>query len=160
MSPFISSIIFQASPAYGVYISQLGNKILCTEQWFSGQSSAADTKATQTRLRCSQVEVITTNNLLSSSQSGWPLRNIHISNDNGSFTFCVDVFFPLSLPKLFTGLIYHRHSNSGPPFFLIWFLLRLWYGSLSGSISLNHLSIFYNCQNTKRESSLRLDILQ
>jgi hypothetical protein len=31
-----------------------------------------------------------------------------------------------------------------PPFFLIWSLPRLWYGSLSGSISLNHLSIFYN----------------
>ena len=54
----------------------------------------------------------------------------------------------------------HRHSKSGPPFFLIWSLPRLWYGSLSGSIYLNHLSIFYNCQNTKRESSLRLDILQ
>ena len=88
---------------------------------------------------------------------------------------------------------HHRHSNSGPPsFFLIWSLPRLWYGSLSGSISLNHLSILYNIscynslvlltfvsrsscritytciyikvrnnrQNTKRESSLRLDILQ
>jgi hypothetical protein len=45
---------------------------------------------------------------------------------------------------------YHRHSNSGPPFFLIWSLLRLWYGSLSGSISLSHLSIFHNisCYNS------------
>ena len=36
------------------------------------------------------------------------------------------------------------------PFFLIWSLPRLWYGSLSGSISLNHLSIFYNisCYNS------------
>ena len=44
----------------------------------------------------------------------------------------------------------HRHSNSGPPFFLIWSLPRLWYGSFSGSISLNHLSIFYNisCYNS------------
>ena len=44
----------------------------------------------------------------------------------------------------------HRHSNSGPPFFLIWSLPRLWYGSWSGSISLNHLSIFYNisCYNS------------
>jgi hypothetical protein len=44
----------------------------------------------------------------------------------------------------------HRHSNFGPPFFLIWSLPRLWYGSLSGSISLNHLSIFYNisCHNS------------
>ena len=86
--------------------------------------------------------------------------------------------------------IIHRHSNSGPPIFVIWSLPRLWYGSLSGSISLNHLSIFYNIscynslvlltcvsksscrityiyikvwnnrQNIKRESSLRLDILQ
>ena len=38
----------------------------------------------------------------------------------------------------------HRHSNSGHPFFLIWSLPRLWYGSLYGSISLSHLSIFYN----------------
>jgi len=37
---------------------------------------------------------------LQKSQSGSPLRNIHISNDNGSFTFYVDVFFPLSLPRL------------------------------------------------------------
>ena len=86
----------------------------------------------------------------------------------------------------------HRHLKSGPPFFLIWSLPRLWYRSLSGSIYLNHLSICYNIscynslvlitlvfrsscrityiyiyiniwnnrQNTKRESSLRLDILQ
>ena len=31
--------------------------------------------------------------LWSSLQFGWPLRNIHISNDNESFTFYVDVFF-------------------------------------------------------------------
>ena len=43
----------------------------------------------------------------------------------------------------------HRHSNSGLPFFLIWSLPRLWYGFLSGSMSLNHLFIFYNisCYN-------------
>jgi hypothetical protein len=38
------------------------------------------------------------------SQSGWPLQNIHISNDNGSFTFYVDVFFLLSLPRLLLEL--------------------------------------------------------
>ena len=37
--------------------------------------------------------------LQSSSQSGFPLRNIHISNDYSSFTFDVDVFFSLSLPR-------------------------------------------------------------
>ena len=29
------------------------------------------------------------------SKCGWPLRNIHISNDNGCFTFYVDALFPL-----------------------------------------------------------------
>ena len=87
-------------------------------------------------------------------------------------------------------LVYTDTRIPDPPFFLIWSLPRLWYGSLSGSMSLNHLSIFYNIscynslvlltfvsrsscrftyiyikvrnnrQNTKRESSLRLDILQ
>ena len=71
-----------------------------TVQWFSGQISAAHAKATKTSLRCSCVEVIGTTILLLSSQSGWPLRNIHISNDNGSFTFYVDVVFPLSLSRL------------------------------------------------------------
>ena len=42
--------------------------------------------------------------LWSSSPSGWPFRNIHNSNSNGSFTFYVDVFFPLSLPKLLPDL--------------------------------------------------------
>jgi hypothetical protein len=53
--------------------------------------------------------------------------------------------------KKFITCVKHRHSNSGPPlFFLIWSLPRLWYGSLSGRISLNHLSIFYNisCYNS------------
>ena len=35
------------------------------------------------------------------------LRNIHISNDNGSFTFYVDVFFLLSLPRLLPNLTVH-----------------------------------------------------
>ena len=53
----------------------------------------------------------------------------------------------------YVQLPYHlciQHSNFGPPFFLIWSLPRLWYGSLYGSISLNHLSIFYNisCYNS------------
>jgi hypothetical protein len=52
---------------------------------------------------------IATKLLQSSSQSDWPLRNIHISNDNGSFTFYVDVFFSLSLPRLSPDLtVYMR----------------------------------------------------
>ena len=51
---------------------------------------------------------------------------------------------------LLITVLLHRHSNSGPPFFLIWSLPWLWYGYFSGSISLNHLSIFYNisCYNS------------
>ena len=44
-----------------------------------------------------------------SSQSGWLLRHINISNDNGSFTFCVDVFSPLSLPRLLPDLTLYMY---------------------------------------------------
>ena len=40
----------------------------------------------------------------SSSQSGWSLRNIHISNDYGSFY--VDVFFPPSVPRFYRKWLY------------------------------------------------------
>ena len=39
-------------------------------------------------------------NIRSSSQSGWPLRKIHISNDSGSFTFYVDIFLSRLVPNL------------------------------------------------------------
>jgi hypothetical protein len=38
--------------------------------------------------------------------------------------------FWFTSPKTLTGGNWHRHSNSGLPFFLIWSLPRLWYGSL------------------------------
>jgi hypothetical protein len=55
-----------------------------------------------------------------------------------------------STHHFFRNACTHRHSNSGPPFFLICSLPLLWYGSLYGSIYLNHLSIFYNisCYNS------------
>ena len=57
-------------------------------------------KATQARLCWPYVEAIGTKIIWSSSPSGSPFRNIHISNDDGSFTFYVYVFVPLSLPPL------------------------------------------------------------
>ena len=42
----------------------------------------------------------------SSSRYGCPKRNIHISNNNGSFTFYIDVFFSLSLLILLPDFIY------------------------------------------------------
>ena len=74
---------------------------------------AADAQATQTRSLCSQGEVITTTILLLSSQSGRQLRSIHISNDNGSFTFYVDIFFLLSLPILLSDLIVYMSNTAG-----------------------------------------------
>jgi hypothetical protein len=48
-----------------------------------------------------------------SSQSSWPLRHIHISNDNGSFTFYVHVFFPLSLSRLLLDLTVYISIMAG-----------------------------------------------
>jgi hypothetical protein len=61
----------------------------------------------------SKVEVIATKILRSSSQSGLPLRNIHISSDNGSFTFYVDVFFPPSLPINLSDLTLYMDNTAG-----------------------------------------------
>ena len=55
-------------------------------------------------------EVIDIKLLRSSSQ---PLKNIHISNDNGSFTFYLGVFFPLSLPRLLPDLIVYMSNRAG-----------------------------------------------
>ena len=41
------------------------------------------------------------------------LRNIHISNDNGSFTFYVDLFCPLSLPRLLPDLTVYMINTAG-----------------------------------------------
>jgi hypothetical protein len=38
---------------------------------------------------------------------------LHISNDNGSFTFYVDVFFPLSLPRLLPDLTVYMSNTAG-----------------------------------------------
>ena len=68
----------------------------------------------QTKLRCSYVEVIVTNMLRLSSRTVWPLRNIHISNDNGSFTSNIRFFFLFSITdNTITGLdyIYEQHGG-------------------------------------------------
>ena len=68
---------------------------LCPEQWSSGQSYSNKAMSKSSLQK----------NIRSPSQSGWPLRNIHISNDNESFASFVDVFFPLSLPILLPDLM-------------------------------------------------------
>ena len=64
------------------------------------------TLVAQATLRCSLVDAIATKMLQSSSRSGWLLRNIHISNDNGYFPFYVDYTFPLSPTQLLTTWLY------------------------------------------------------
>ena len=90
--PFISSNI-PAWPADGVHISQfIGYTRDCTQY--------SDSTKLFAKMLLNQGyvlgEVISTTFVLSSSRSGWLLQNIHISNDNGSFPFYVDFFFPLS----------------------------------------------------------------
>jgi hypothetical protein len=61
----------------------------------------------------------------------WPLRNIHMSNNNGSLTFYVDVFFPLSLSRLLPDLVtrwvsYRKQELLAPEFtprFVVGFML-------------------------------------
>jgi len=95
-----------AAPACGVYISQLihYSNAFAQHSDCSGQKSADDTKATQTRLRGSYGEVIATKILRSLLWTGWPLRNIHFLHGNESFPFYVDGFFPRSLTILYPNL--------------------------------------------------------
>ena len=79
---------------------------------FSGQSSAADTKATQTnwshRYRNYMVIII------------WltiTKYDIHTSNDNRSFHFYLEFVFPPSQTRLLIGFDYTYEQNGG---YLIW----------------------------------------
>jgi len=96
-SLFISSNI-PALLAYGVYISQLIRYSRACAQYIDFLDRAQ--LLAQKLLKQGYIAVTATKIIRSSSQSGWPLQNILISNDNGSFTFYVDVFFSLSLPRL------------------------------------------------------------
>jgi hypothetical protein len=113
--PFISSSI-PASPAYGVYISQLirySSRACVKYSDFLHRAQLLTQKLLKQGYVAPRFEAIATNILRSSSQSGWPLRNIHISNDNGSFTFYIEVFLPLSLLKLLHDLTLYMGNTTG-----------------------------------------------
>ena len=102
--PFISSNI-PASSAYGLYISQLirysrafaqYGDFLNIAQLLTQKHPGKATLLIGWSHRCK--------NYKSWSQSCWPLRNIHISNDNRSFTFYVDLFLSSITAKTFTEL--------------------------------------------------------
>jgi hypothetical protein len=82
-------------------------------KYFSFEIRQVYSPTTQAMLHCSWVEVIAIKIIRWSSQLGWPLRNIHISNYNGYFTFYVDVFFPPSLPRLLSDLTVHMNNTAG-----------------------------------------------
>jgi hypothetical protein len=84
--PFIISNI-PASPPYGVYISQLIRYSRACDQYSDFLDIA------QLLMQKLLKQGYAAPSLQSTSQSGWPLQNIHISNDNGSFTFYVDFSF-------------------------------------------------------------------
>ena len=110
--PFISSNI-TASPAYGVYISQLVHYSRACAQYsdFLDWARLLTQKLLEQGYVAPRLKSLLQK--LYRRQSGWPLRNIHISNDNGSLTFYSNVFFPISLPSLFTrhDCIYVQHSG-------------------------------------------------
>ena len=67
--------------------------ITCTQLERTLELEAIDANTTQTRLRWSYIEVIATTMLWKSTRTGWPLRNIHFSNNNGSFSLYVNLSF-------------------------------------------------------------------
>ena len=66
-------------------------------------------------LHCSKVEVIATQILRSSTRFGWPLRNVHISNENGSgtldFVFLLLLSPDLSLYMNITRPVYYKKQE-------------------------------------------------
>ena len=87
----------------GVYISQLIRYSRACVQYTDSLDRAL--LRTQKLLKQGYVEVIAAHTIRSLLRSGWLLRNIHNSNDNGCCTFYVDLFFPLLLPRLLTDLV-------------------------------------------------------
>ena len=112
--PFFSRNI-PASPAYGVYISQLmcylrvrpkyidflDRTPLLTQKLFKQGYVASKLKSSLQKLYGHHHNLVDR------------LWNIHISNDNESLTFYVDFFFPLSLPKLLPKLIVYMSNTVG-----------------------------------------------
>ena len=96
-----------ASAACGVYFSQLIRYFRVCNKY--GDFRDRGQLLSQKLLKESCVaptftNILAKNILRSTSQSSRPLKNIHISISNGSFTFYVDVFFPLPLRRLLLDL--------------------------------------------------------
>jgi len=114
---FISSNI-PASPAYGIYISQLIRYTRACSQYSDFLDRAHPLTKTYSNKatlllgwnHCYKNSTVVITIWLS-------LRNIHISNDNGSFTFYVQYIF---------SFLYHCHLHL-PDWLLIWVTRRVSY---------------------------------
>ena len=102
-------------------------------------------RATSTIVFCTRNEVIVTNSIRSSSLSGWPVRSIHISIENGSFTFYVYLSFHYHCQDLYQTWLYIWITRR------FWCLV-LWSGfadnfifSLSRSLSSSSICFFLKC---------------
>ena len=93
-----------AAPAYGDYISQLIRYSRVSEQCWTKISCWR--KSYSNKVRCSYAKGIATWMLLPSSRTGWSLRNILFSNNNGLFPFDVDCFLSFISDKTFIELDY------------------------------------------------------
>ena len=88
------------------------------------------------------------NKLRSSSRSGWQLRNIHISNDNGSFTFYVYSFLSAITVNILLDLIVYIRSRNCLPFASPWVHPDLWgpcYSSFLFSVCFISLGLSSSC---------------
>ena len=88
----------------GVYTSQLISYSRTCVQYTDSLDRAQ--LRTQKLHKQDYVEVIATNTLRSLSRSGWLLRDIHISNDNGCFIFYVDLSLRYHCQYLYRTWLY------------------------------------------------------
>ena len=111
---FINSNI-PASPVYGVYISQLVRHSRACDQYSDFLDGVQ--QLTKKLLERGYVAPRLRSSLKkfprSSSEPGWPQRNIHISNDNESFTVYIDLLFPLSQPRNLQDWTVHMGNTAG-----------------------------------------------
>ena len=104
-----------ASPAYGVYISQLVrySRACAQDSDFMDRAQLLVQKLLKQgyvapRLKSSLQKFYGRHHNLVDV-----IRNIHISIDNGSFIFYVDIFFPLTLPRLLPDLTVYMSNTIG-----------------------------------------------
>jgi len=117
--PFISSNN-PKSQAYEVYISQLIRYYRACAQYIDFLDMLLTWKLVKQDYFALMLKSFPTKILRWSSRSGWPLRNIHTSNDNGSFTLCLQLFVDGSISYLRYVYMF-VHSGVQHLLWCVWF---------------------------------------